>query len=88
MDGTDFEKHHTYSFGEFIEKILPRAGIVIDADPSNRQLSYGVSNGLRTLHDAGVIRMEHILDQQDIWSLYPLKAHDVETTVTNVTILE
>lgn len=84
----DFEKNRTYSFGEFIEKILPRAGIVMDADPSNRQLSYGVSNGLRTLHDAGVIRMAHILDQEDIWSLYPLKAHAIETTVTNVTIFE
>lgn len=83
----DFEKKRTYSFGEFIERILPCAKIVIDGEPSNRQLNYGVSNGLRTLHDAGILRMEHILDQEDIWSLYPLKAHTIEATVTNVTIL-
>lgn len=84
---SDFEKNRTYSFTEFIEKILPRAKIVIDGNPSNRELNYGVSNGLRTLHDAGILQMEHILDQEDIWSLYPLKAHTIEATVTNVTIL-
>lgn len=81
-----FGKNQRYSFGEFINRILPYSRMIIDADPSNHQLNYGVSNGLRTLHDAGIIKLEHILDQEDIWNLYPLKAHTISGTVTNITI--
>lgn len=76
-----------YSFGEFVGAIRPYCGIVFGEEVSNRVMNYGVSNGLRTLHDLGEIRMEHIMDQQDIWSLYPLPAHQRSETVTNVTIL-
>ena len=81
-----FEKGRRYSFGEFISRILPFSKIIIDSAPANRQLNYGVSNGLRALHDAGIIKLEHILDQEDIWNLYPLKAHAMSGTVTNITI--
>ncbi len=80
------EKGHRYSFGDFMAKIQPYSNIIISHDPSNRQLNYGVSNGLRTLHDAGIIKLEHILDQEDIWNLYPLKAHPISGTVTNITL--
>ena len=83
-----FENNRRYSFGEFISRILPFAKIVIDSNPINRQINYGVSNGLRSLHDAGVIKLEHILDQEDIWNLYPLKAHEISGTVTNITFFK
>lgn len=86
INNAGFEKGRRYSFGEFISRILPFSKVVIDAAPTNRQLNYGVSNGLRTLHDAGIIKLEHILDQEDIWNLYPLKAHVISGTVTNITI--
>lgn len=81
-----FEKNHRYSFGEFIARLRPFCNIIIDSDPLNRKLNYGVSNGLRGIHDACVIKLEHILDQEDIWNLYPIKAHAISGTVTNVTI--
>ncbi len=86
IDNAKFEKGRRYSFGEFISRISQFSSIVINLDPANRQLNYGVSNGLRTLHDEGIIKMEHILDQEDIWNLYPLKAHTISNTVTNITI--
>lgn len=82
----DLEKERRYSFGDFVTRIYPYSKIVIDYDQANRQLNYGVSNGLRTLHDAGVIKLEHILDQEDIWNLYPLKAHEISGIVTNIII--
>lgn len=82
----DFEKNRRYSFGEFISRIIPYCHMIIDSNPANRKLNYGVSNGLRTLHDAGVVKLEHILDQEDIWNLYTLKAHAINSTVTNITI--
>ncbi len=76
-----------FSFSEFIELIAPYAQIIIGADTSSHRINYGLSNALRTLHDRGIIRLEHILDSGDIWNLYPLKAHPISGTVTNVTIL-
>ena len=81
-----FEKNHRYSFGEFIRRILPYSKIIMNSDPSNRSINYGVSNALRSLHDTGYLKIEHILDQDDIWNLYPLKAHTISSTVTNITI--
>lgn len=81
-----FEKNRRYSFGEFMGRILPYSKIIINSDPNNRSINYGVSNALRSLHDAGYIKLEHILDQDDIWNLYPLKAHTISGTVTNITI--
>ena len=80
------EKGKKYSFGEFMNLISPYCGIIMDDNLKNRRLSYGMSNGLRTLHDAGILKMEHFLDQKDIWTLYPLKAHPIRDTVTNITI--
>lgn len=80
------EKGKKYSFGEFINRISPYCGIIMDENLKNRRLSYGMSNGLRTLHDAGILKMEHFLDQKDIWTLYPLSVHPIRDTVTNITI--
>ena len=82
----EMEKGRRYSFGDFMAKIHPYSDIIVDHDLTNKQLNYGVSNGLRTLHDAGIIKLEHILDQEDIWNLYPLKAHQISGTVTNITL--
>lgn len=82
------EKGKIYAFSEFIQLIQPYAQIAIGASPSDRQLNYGVSCGLRTLHDMGIIKLEHIMDYQDIWNLYPMDAHPVSSTVTNITICE
>lgn len=82
----EIDKGRRYSFGDFIAKIRPYSEIIFNHDPANRQLNYGISNGLRTLHDAGIIKLEHILDQEDIWNLYPLKAHPISGTVTNITL--
>lgn len=76
-----------YSFGELIHAIRPYCGMIFGDEVSGHVMNYGVSNGLRTLHDLGVIRMEHVLDQRDIWSLFPIPAHQIPETVTNVAIL-
>lgn len=81
---TQLKKGEKYAFGDFVDAISPYCGIIID--PNKRVLNYGASCGLRTLHDAGIIQMEHILDQEDIWSLYPFEQHSIDQTVTNITI--
>lgn len=80
-------KGTTYSFSRFVELIAPYAQIIIGSDTSSRHINYGLSNALRTLYDNKAIKLEHILDSNDIWNLYPLKAHPISGTVTNITIL-
>jgi len=86
ISGSALEKGKRYSTTDFVEAIRPYCNIVIDPDPTNRKFNYGVSNGLRTLHDADFIKMEHIMDQKDLWNLYPMNAHPLSTTITNITI--
>lgn len=87
LDLLTLSKGTSYSFGEFINLIYPYAQIIIGRNTSNHRINFGLSNALRTMHDNGIIKLEHILDSSDIWNLYPLKAHEISGTVTNVTIL-
>lgn len=75
-----------YSISEFVEKIAPMSNIVI-SDPESKKFNYGVSNGLRALQDLGKIKMEHIMDQMDMWTLYPLKSYSNDSTITHITIM-
>lgn len=83
-----FEKNKRYSVAEFLEKIRPYADIIIDPENESKTFNFGVSNGLRTLQDAGYIKMEHIMDQENTWNLYHIDALSANETVTNITILE
>ncbi len=82
-----FNKNYKYAIGEFLDKLRPHADIVIDSSDSNKTFSFGVSNGLRTLQDAGYIKMEQIMDQEDTWNLYHIDALSAGEKVTNVTVL-
>lgn len=83
-----FEKNKRYSIAEFLQKLRPYADIIIDPTDGNKTFCFGVSNGLRTLQDAGEIKLEHIMDQEDTWNLYHIDALSAEETVTNVTVLK
>ncbi len=80
------ERKKMYTVSEFVDAITPMANIII-SDISSKKFSYGVSNGLRALHDSGKIKMEHIMDQMDMWALYPLKSYSNDSTITHITIL-
>lgn len=84
IDIAGMEKKRRYSFGEFIDLVRPYAEIVLGEEGGT--LNFGLSNGLRSLHDSGVITLEHIYDQEDIWSLYPMQLYSNDATVTNITL--
>lgn len=86
IKNSPLEKKHMYPINEFLEKISPMNNIIIDMESGNKTFNYGVSNGLRALQDAGKIKMEHIMDQKDMWNLYPLKAYSNDAIVTHITI--
>lgn len=86
ISASGLEKKKLYTISEFVNMITPMANIIIP-DVSKRRFSYGVSNGLRALQDAGKIKMEHIMDQMDMWALYPLKSYSNDSTITHITIL-
>lgn len=86
ISSVEFEKKKKYTITEFIDLITPMANIVI-TNTSQKELSYGVSNGLRALHDKKKIKLEHIHDQEDMWSLYPLKAYSNDSIITHISVL-
>lgn len=79
------EPGRVYTMSEFIGRVEDRLEITA-LDIAERSFNYGLSCGLRTLHDIGSIKLEHILDQEDIWTLDPLPGHPLDCTVTNITI--
>lgn len=83
---SSIEKGKMYSISDFVNMITPMGNIVI-TDSVNKKFNYGVSSGLRTLQDIGFLKMEHILDQKDMWTLHPLKAYSNDSTITHITVL-
>jgi len=71
---------------EFVDIITPYANIALHNVRNTKKFNYGFSNALRMLNDLGDIKAEHRLDAQEIWALYPCEGHDLETTITHVTI--
>ena len=86
INSSNLEKNKMYSISEFIDAITPMCNIIVP-NTVKRSFSYGVSNGLRSLHETGFLRMEHIHDQEDMWTLYPLKAYSNDSTITHITVL-
>ena len=80
------ERNEHYAVSAFVKALCPQGNIVLSGAISEKRFNYGVSNGLRTLHDQGFLKMEHILDFEDLWSLYPMKAHSISGTITHITI--
>lgn len=80
------KKGTMYSISDFIKLITPMASIVI-SNPLDKKFNYGVSSGLRALHDSKKIKIDHILDQKDTWTLDTLKTYSSDETVTHITIL-
>lgn len=86
ITNSKLESNVRYSISDFVNSITPMANIIM-TDMTNRTFNYGTSNGLRSLQDMGMIRMEHIMDQADMWTLFPLKTYSNDPIVTHITIL-
>ena len=81
-----FKKNTTFAINEFVSEIQPSANIVLNNAVDTKKFNMGFSNALRMLLDLGVIKAEHRSDALEIWALYPCEGHDLDTTITHVTI--
>lgn len=86
IENLKLKKKAQYRIDEFVNVITPYANIALHNARDTKSFNYGFSNALRMLNDLGDIKAEHRLDAQEIWSLYPCGGHDLETTITHVTI--
>ena len=80
------KKKTEYSIDEFVSEITPYANIALHNALETKSFNYAFSNAIRMLNDTGVIKAEHRLDAQEIWSLYPCDGHEIETVVTHIKI--
>lgn len=83
---TKLKKGEECTFTEFILAIKPYAEIGLSDIDSNKKINMAMSNGLRALHDEGVIQLSHKLDSGDMWFLYKAELHVIKSTVTHVTV--
>ncbi|WP_313345138.1 hypothetical protein [Lacrimispora sp.] len=80
------KKKTEYTIDEFVSVIQPYANIVLRNSMENKTFNYAFSNAIRTLHDLKVINAEHRLDSREIWSLHPFDGHELDGTITHITI--
>lgn len=80
------KKKTEYTIDEFVSVIQPYANIVLHNSKENKIFNYAFSNAVRTLHDLKVINAEHRLDSREIWSLHPFDGHELDGTITHITI--
>jgi hypothetical protein len=80
------KKKTEYTIDEFVSVIQPYANIVLHNSMENKTFNYAFSNAIRTLHDLKVINAEHRLDSREIWSLHPFDGHELDGTITHITI--
>lgn len=71
------------SFFTEIEKVCPLVGEMID----QKNVPIVLSNGLRTLHDTKVIRIERQADAAEVFHLEKFKGHAVASDFTHITYL-
>lgn len=82
----NLKKNQEYSFTEFVAAIRLYTEIGLVNLDDSRKLNMAFSNGLRALHDEGVIQLSHRLDSGDMWFLYEAELHAIRSTVTHVTV--
>jgi len=80
------KKKTEYTIDEFVAVIQPYANITLHNLVGNKTFSYAFSNAIRTLHDLNVVKAEHRLDSREIWSLHPFDGHELDSTITHITI--
>jgi hypothetical protein len=85
MNHSGLEKNKSYSAQEFISG-LGRSFDILGNE--GNVMNYGTTNGLRSLHELKVIKMEHILDNGKAIVLYKNNDPDLSESITNITILE
>lgn len=81
-----FETGKRYPVSDFIEALKPMVNIIL-TDEDNKKFNYGMSNGLRSLENLKKIRIEHILDFEDMWLLDTLTDYSNDRVITHITVL-
>lgn len=87
IDFLNIEKGKKYEFDEFVGMLNSIATPLVSKSITTKQISFGLSNALRTLHDQNIIELEFINDQKSVWLLDKLEFHSIKERVTHVTIL-
>lgn len=86
IENLKLKKKSEYRIDEFVDLIMPYAKIALHNAVDTKTFNYGFSNAIRMLNDLGIIKAEHRLDAQEIWSMHPYEGHDLDSTVTHITI--
>lgn len=80
---TTNESIHFRTFMEHTTKLCPEIQL-----PDDKSLPIALSNGLRSLHDMGKIKLVYTPDSTDVWYLFRSESHEIHENVTDIIIKE
>lgn len=85
LNAIKFQKNKELTITEFIQSIQPlcKEGL---SSLVNKSFNMGFSNGLRQLHDSGRIELRYMPDSNDVWYLFKMEEHIIQSAITHVLI--
>lgn len=83
----DIKRNKRMPFKEFIDWLSLRCPELVRGITGN-SLSYSVSSALRNLHDTGKIHLNIVQDSTDVWHLRKLDTHEIQQSVSEITVRE
>ena len=78
------EREVEIPFGEFLDKLLINCK-EFESCINGNNINFGISNGLRTLHDQKLIQLIKTSDSTNVWHLYRTE-HEILEDVTSIRI--
>lgn len=78
------EREKEISISKFIDFIIA-SGNDLKSCVNGNDINFGLSNGLRTLHDQKYIELIMTSDSSDVWHLYKME-HEINENITGVKI--
>lgn len=82
---SNLEVNIEYTVNEFVKEIYDNASVALTKTLSTHQFNLAMSNALRQMHDSKEIVLHRNLDSEQVWKLFPDKAHEFNEEITHIT---
>lgn len=87
IENKKVEVNKEINFTKFMDFIITNCPEITNCIQES-SLCIALSNGLRTLHDAGKVELINNFDSDDVWQLFRMESHDIIENVTSIVIKE
>ena len=75
-----------YTMTEFLDILQPFLTVALPIEGEGRKFCLGMANGLRSLHDRGMIVGRHMPDAKEYWELTEMTGHTMPSTISHISL--